>query len=250
MSQSVEIVEPRVYIAVVADEIVASIRDAISDHGRCSIALSGGSTPGAIYRALSRPPSVNDVEWDKVDMYWGDERWVPLDHTSSNYRMTQETLLAHIPQPGPRIHHVRTDLESPEEGAKDYEEQIRKAEGAAAGEIPVFDIVLLGVGEDGHTASIFPKSPVIHEKSAKLCFAVEHPEGGYRVTMSPGLLFSARRVMFIVKGESKADIVSHILEGSASVEETPALLYREATGRVSWFLDSSAALKLDKARYA
>lgn len=239
MKPSVEVVEPKLFTGVVADEIVASVRDSISERGKCSLVLAGGSTPGAIYRLLARPPRVSEVEWDKVDLFWGDERWVPLDHTHSNYRMANETLLSQIPQPKPRIHAVPTNLADAHQGALEYAKTIREIEGSS----PQFDIVLLGIGEDGHTASIFPHSSVIHD-CPDLCAAIEHPQGGFRVTMSPQTIFGARKIIFIVKGDSKAETIFKVLGGAASVDELPARLYEPVAQKVTFFLDSGAAQRL------
>lgn len=249
MGRLIEVIEPKLLTGAVADELVASIRDCISERERCSIVLSGGSTPGAIYRALSLPPRVDDVEWNKVDIYWGDERWVPHDHTHSNYLMTNETLLSSLSDFKLRIHPVNTDLATPQESALKYAEEIRRVEGLSKGQLPKFDIVLLGIGEDGHTASIFPHSKALSVDDCELCVAVEHPEGGYRISMTAGALFSARKILFIVKGESKAEIVSRVIEGNESFEAIPAKLYQKAPENVTFMLDSGAALKLDKSRY-
>ncbi|MCO6429573.1 MAG: 6-phosphogluconolactonase [Deltaproteobacteria bacterium] len=241
MKPNVEVIEPKLFTGVVADEIVATLRDTVSERQRCSLVLAGGSTPGSIYRLLARPPRVGEIEWEKIDIYWGDERWVPLDHTNSNFRMTKETLLSHIPQPHPRVHPVNTSLATAEEGAADYARTIKDLEG----QDPCFDLVLLGIGEDGHTASIFPNASIISD-CPDICAAVEHPEGGFRITLSPKCLFNARKIMFIVKGESKADIISRVIDGSEAVETIPARLYLQSARPVSFFLDSGAALRLSK----
>lgn len=248
MSPNIEVVETKLFVGVIADEIVASVRDSISERGKCSLVLSGGSTPSVLYRTLSKPPRVSDIEWNNVDLYWGDERWVPHDHTHSNYRMVNETLLEQIQKSEPRVHAVNTTLASPEEGARDYANQIRKAEGLTGDQVPTFDIVLLGIGEDGHTASIFPHSVAFKESDSTICVSVLHPDGGHRITLLPGVLFNARKVFFIVKGDSKADIMRRVIEGNDTIEDIPARLFQKASHSVTFFLDSGAALKLDKAR--
>jgi 6-phosphogluconolactonase len=244
---SVEIVDQKSFAGVVADEIVASITDSIHDHGRCLIALCGGGTPSNIYRLLARPPRVSDIEWDKVHIFWGDERWVPADHNRSNFRMTQETLLSHINIPAKNIHPVDTSLASAKKSAQVYEEEIRKTAGIKDKEIPVFDLVLLGLGEDGHTASLFPGSKAIAgEKKGVIACAVKHPDGDEsRVTLAPGVLFSARQILFLVKGEGKSEILKKTLEGEEKVAEIPAQLYRKVSDNVTWFVDSAAATQLE-----
>ncbi|MBN8551109.1 MAG: 6-phosphogluconolactonase [Deltaproteobacteria bacterium] len=247
MKPSVEVIEPKLFAGAVADEIVASVRDVVDEHGRCSIVLAGGSTPSSIYRMLTKPPRVEDVDWAKITMYWGDERWVPHTDNMSNFKMTQETLLSQLPSPGPQIFPVNTALSSPEAGAEAYSKTIATQEKLAAGQMPVFDIVLLGVGEDGHTASLFPKSEIIAKGSTRIAEAVKHPEDGkVRITLTPEALFKARHVFFIVKGDGKADVVKRVLEGNDPVLDVPARLYQQAADRVTFFLDSGAAQRLSK----
>jgi 6-phosphogluconolactonase len=156
--------------------------------------------------------------------------------------MTQETLLGQILGAGPRFFPVPTDVATPADGAARYAETIRRELGAS----PVFDLVILGVGEDGHTASIFPHAPVIHA-SGSICAAVEHPEDKKaRVTLTPEVLFGARRTIFIVKGEAKAEIMKRVLEGDDSVDTIPSKLYTRAEDRTTFFLDSGAAVRLSR----
>ena len=242
----IETFEPKLYDGAVADEIIASIQERIADRGRCSLALAGGSTPGNIYRTLSKPPRATDVEWDKVDIFFGDERWVPEDDDQSNYRMVQETLLSQLKGKSPKVYKVETTLKSTEEGAKAYSQTIQKALSVKAGEIPIFDIVLLGIGEDGHTASLFPKSKTIHA-TGSICYAVQHPVNkGWRVTIGADTLFSAKKVFFIVKGESKAEMVARVIEGNDSVDDIPSRLFTTAKGEVTFLLDSGSAHNLSK----
>ncbi|MFM1848366.1 MAG: hypothetical protein RL417_1840 [Pseudomonadota bacterium] len=242
MAVSVEVVEPVLFAGVVADELVALIGDAIAERGVCTVALAGGSTPGAIYRCLAKPPRVSEVEWSKVHLFWGDERWVPHTDNQSNFKMTQETLLAQIHGAPPQVHPIDTSLPDPESGARAYAEEIR----GVLGKDPVFDLVLLGVGEDGHTASLFPHSPVLREDSVS-CAATQHPEDKKaRVTLTPGVLRKARRVIFIAKGESKADIVRRVLEGTEEPHALPAKLILTGKEGVEFFLDSGAALRLNR----
>ena len=241
---NIEVVEAKLLAGVVADEIIASIQEAIGERGSCSLVLAGGRTPGSIYRLLSRPPRVNQIEWDKVTVFWGDERWVPPDDTQSNFKLASETLLSHIPDPGPEVFPVDTSVGSAKQGAKKYEEAIRGALKLSSGEIPKFDLVLLGVGEDGHTASIFPGSELL-KGGDSICYAVKHPNGGAdRVTFSPKVLSNARRILFIARGESKAEIVHRVLEGDEKAEALPARLFDQVRDVVTWFVDSEAATKL------
>lgn len=239
----IEIVEPVLFAGVVADEIISTIEEAISERGSCSISLAGGSTPGAIYRMLAKPPRVENVDWSKVKLFWGDERWVSPDDVQSNFKMVHETLLSQLGSRQPQIFAVNTSLDTPLQAAKQYAEVIQK-------ELPTeprFDLMLLGIGEDGHTASLFPGAQVLRDKNPALCVATEHPEEKKpRISLSPRAILSSRRILFLVKGEAKADMVQRIIEGNEPVETLPACIYREAQDHVYFFLDSAAALKLKR----
>jgi len=240
---SIEIVEPKLFAGVVADEIVASLSESIAEKGSASLVLAGGRTPSVVYRALSLPPRVEEVPWSNVRVYWGDERWVPVTDNESNQKMVQETMLSHLPKPGPHVFPVNTALTSPEKGAEEYERMIRSGENSPT-EPPVFDVVLLGLGEDGHFASIFPGSGALHE-AARIVVAVPGPGGqGMRISLTPKALLNARRVLFIVRGENKSLIIKRILEGSDAAEDLPGRLAAQAGGNVTWFIDSAAAQRL------
>ena len=243
MKGSVEVVEPKMFAGVVADEIVASISDAISDRGRCSIALAGGRTPAVVYRMLSKPGRVEEVEWSKVALYVGDERWVPTTDDQSNFNMIKEALLQDLRSRKPQAYPVDTSLATPEEGAAAYEALIRKNEG----ENPSFDIVLLGIGEDGHTASLFPGSELITKPSGGIYRAVKSSDGaGHRVTITPEVLRSAKRIIFIVRGNNKAEVLGRVINGVDSVEVLPARLADACEGKVTFFVDSEAGIRLAK----
>jgi len=198
---------------------------------------------------LSRPPRVSEVEWDHLRIYFGDERWVPKDDNQSNYRMASETLLSHLRNPSPQIFSVDTSLGSPDESAEAYAGTIRKKESLQNGGLPEFDIVLLGIGVDGHFASIFPGSASLSSElfSGKdsVCLVEPHPrDGSTRISLSPSTLLSARNIYVIVKGDKKADIVQRVLEGNDSPTDVPARILVQARGKVQWFVDSSAAQQL------
>ncbi len=245
MPKTIEVVETKLFSAVVADEIIASINDSVSESGKCSLVLAGGKTPSVIYRTIAKPPRVSEIEWNKVQVYWGDERWVSRQDTQSNFKMVNETLLSFLPGGGPSVISVDTSFATAHECAVSYEAAIRESTGVSEGEIPVFDLVLLGVGEDGHTASIFPSSRVLdgwQNRDQPICAAVPGPGGeGWRITLSPLALFSAKKIIFIVRGEGKSTVLKKVLEGEADFKSYPAQLYREAKGKVVFFLDTAAA---------
>lgn len=241
---SVEIVEPKLFSGAVADEIVATLNEAISEHGRASLVLSGGKTPGAIYRLLAVPPRVSEVDWTKVSMYFGDERWVPKDDVQSNFKMVNETFLAPLGARAPKIFPVDTTASSPAAGAAAYGKIIKAQEPAGADGVPLFDLMLLGMGDDGHTASIFPGDKTAHV-AGEVAFAPTNPHDNLpRISLTPQVIFGARRIVFIVKGDTKADMVKRVLEGSESAEALPAARFKDAASRVTWFIDSGAAKNL------
>jgi len=242
----IEIVQAKHFASTVADEIIAQVQECLTDKEDCSIVLAGGRTPGSIYRKLAMPPQVSEVEWNRVRLFIGDERWVSKEHDQSNFRMVKETLLNHLPQPGPKSFPVNTTFDTPQEAAADYSRQIKKALQISDQENPVFDLVLLGIGDDGHTASIFPGSPVVNERS-EICMAVEHSVLGSRITLTPAALLDAKRIIFIASGDKKAEVVQRVIEGNEEPEVLPARIFSKVFNRVSFLLDSNAARLLKRA---
>ncbi|MCB9029671.1 MAG: 6-phosphogluconolactonase [Deltaproteobacteria bacterium] len=241
MSFQSEIIETPNFARVVADEIHASISDVLDSKDQCSIVLSGGKTPASIYRLLGRPPRVNSIDWPKVHLFWGDERWVPKDDLHSNYRLVHETLIAHIDNK-PVVHAVDTTLGTSAAGAKAYQEAIINQCGVE----PEFDIVLLGVGTDGHTASLFPGAAELHN-TTDLCFAVRHENVDVdRITLGPKAFLKAKKIFYIVSGQGKAEIVKKVFEGEDDLDHLPAQIYRKAKGSVTVFLDSASGSLLKK----
>lgn len=244
MLPRIEIIEPRLFAGAVADEIVASITEIVGERGQCSVVLSGGSTPAAVYRALATPPRVTDVPWDKVLFFWGDERWVSHSDSRSNYKMASETLLSNISSSKLKVFPIETSLPSASASASQYAKTIAAQKLPERNKLPVFDLVLLGMGEDGHIASVFPGSPVIG-KTGHLCEAVVHPQDkSERVTLTPEILFNAERIIFIVSGQAKANMLKSVFNSEATVNDVPAVLYEQAKDRVTWFLDSAAASQI------
>ena len=245
---NIEVVENKIFAGVVSDEIVASINDAISDHGECKIALAGGKTPSVVYRAIARPPRVGEVDWAKVKIFWGDERFVPQTDVQSNFNMAQEAFLSFLAKISPKYFAVDTSLASASESAKAYEQVLRREFAANEGQMPIFDLVLLGVGEDGHTASIFPQAEILKgdwQHSAEICIASRCPyDDTDRVSLSPAAIINARRIIYIVRGEGKRSVLNKVINGEANILDLPAQLYRECQGKVTFFVDSAAAESL------
>lgn len=242
MSYTIEKSEQRLFAGDVADEIVYRLNDAISARGKATIVLSGGSTPAVVFRALATPPRVGEVDWSKVIFLWGDERWVGKDDQQSNYGMANLQLLQYIKKSTPEEIHIDTSLNNPEEAALDCENRVRKIFNLQNKDIPVFDIVLLGLGDDGHTASLFPGNDNDTSDNRIYRSVVSPIDGTKRITITPEVIINARQTIFIVTGAKKADIVNKILMDSNC--NLPATIFRRAKGHVTWFLDSAAASKV------
>ena len=227
--------DPQQLAEVAARDFAAKARAAIGERGRFTVALAGGSTPKATYEVLASDYA-DRLDWSSVHVFFGDERTVPPDHEDSNYRMAQRTLLSRVPVGS--VHRMRGELQ-PTEAAAAYEEELREFFGASD-EPPSLDLILLGIGEDGHTASLFPETSAleIHDR-----WVVANPVlklETTRLTLTVPVINSARAVNFLVAGEGKAEALKLILEGDADPRQYPAKLVRPAGGPV-WMVDSAAA---------
>ena len=202
-----------------------------------SLALSGGETPRRLFETLASDPT--GIEWENVHLFWGDERFVPADDPSNNFRSVSEALLRKIEIPDKNIHSVPVDAPAAVRAAEIYEQELREFFGIDEAGLPEFDLVLLGLGDDGHTASIFPGSPVIEEKK-KWVSAVTAPQGAApveRVTLTLPVINAARNIFFLVSGESKADVLHDILfAGRLAADEYPAAMI-SPDGPLVWFVD-------------
>lgn len=231
----IEILEDRDALALrVADWMTAT---AVAAGGSCRIALAGGSTPRTLYSVLAGERFRDRFPWSRVAWFWGDERFVPHDHPDSNYGMAFEAMLSRVPAPPLNIHPVPFDG-LPEDAALRYEETLQEAYGATTLEAsrPLFDITLLGLGADGHTASLLPGEPVLGERRRWVA-AVAHGRPETRITLTYPALESSRRTAFLVAGEEKAAILRTIRDGTADV---PAARLKPR-GELVWFLDRAAA---------
>jgi 6-phosphogluconolactonase len=234
-------------VAIAAkDWLIDSIRESISARGKCSIALSGGSTPKRMYQLIAES-SLDELDWSKVTLIWGDERNVPHDHVDSNYRMVREAWLDHCdpskPTTVPHALPVRIAVDSPERAAAEYELLVRRAlsDGDDNGsEFPNIDIVLLGLGDDAHTASLFPETEALDETKRMFVANFVPKFSAYRLTLTAPAINSARTVAFLVCGQSKRPAVEVVLHGSRHPSEYPAQLIEPKQGRLLWFLDTSA----------
>jgi 6-phosphogluconolactonase len=230
--------------------------EAVRARGRAIVSLTGGTTPQRMYETLARNPGT--VPWHAVHLFWGDERHVPPDHKDSNYGMARDALIAHVPIPPAQVHRMRGELPA-ERAAADYERELiavadregRHAERrppAAAGDARLFDLMLLGLGDDAHIASIFPGSPVLDER-VRLVAAPWAPHlDAFRITLTPPALLDAHRIVMVVAGEKKAAAVAAAIEGPEDARRWPAQLLRAAGDIVEWIIDRAAARALASQR--
>jgi 6-phosphogluconolactonase len=226
-----------------ADDLAALARTSVTERGTCSIALSGGSTPRRLFQLLAaRGPGA--LPWEHVDLWWGDERTVPPDHADSNYRMAREALIDPLGLAASHVHRIAGELVDHDAAARAYERQLVAALGAP----PVFDLVLLGLGPDGHTASLFPGSPALGETAR---WVVANPVTSplvhgtaTRITITAPAINAARHVRFLIAGADKAAALAQVLEGPRDPERYPAQLIAPSRGDLVWFVDGAAAASL------
>jgi 6-phosphogluconolactonase len=226
-------------VLAAAEEWRARSSAAVAGAGRFAVALAGGSTPRALYAHLAsaEAPFRDVLPWRRTHVFFGDERAVPPDHADSNYRMARDALLAHVPVPPGNVHRMRGE-DDPDASARAYEEELRAFFGAT----PRFDLLLLGLGPDGHTASLFPGSAVLEERSRLAAAATAGtPPLVRRITLTLPALDAAARVLFLVSGASKAAALARVLQGGAGEGALPAARVRPHTGTVLWLVDRAAA---------
>jgi len=223
-----------------AEAIVAAASEAIAARGRFLLVLSGGSTPRALYELLATPTYAARIDWKRTEVFWGDERCVPPDDRSSNYRMAREALLDRIPISPEAIHRMRGE-DPPEAAAAAYEADLRKVFAAGA---PRFDVVLLGMGDNGHTASLFPHLTAVRETSRWVVAEYVGEVSMWRLTLTPPALNAAARVLFVVVGADKAGMLSRVLQGPRDLDLLPAQVIAPATGVLTWVVDTAAAANL------
>lgn len=221
-----------------ASLFVNASRNSIATRTKFAVAISGGSTPRRLYTLLSSSPYCDQVDWQKVHFFWADERCVPVEDEASNFKVAFDRLISKVPIPDGHIHRIKGE-EDPGKAARDYEADIREFFGASG--LPVFDLVLLGMGEDGHTASLFPGSKSL-EETARLAVPVylEKPNRN-RITLTLPVLNNAAQILFLVAGSSKAAVLSEILSDKEKKREFPAGRIRPVQGKVIWLIDREAA---------
>jgi 6-phosphogluconolactonase len=221
-----------------AERIAEALETRLQGKEDPTLVLTGGKTPKPAYELLSMHPYGNRIDWARVDFFWGDERCVPPDNPESNFGMAWNALISKINAPSHRIHRIAGELNDAERAASLYESEIRSITSSAG--IPSFDLVLLGMGEDGHTASLFPGT---HWDEERLVVANRMPQSGAnRISMTPRLLNGAKTTIFMVSGLNKAKALADVLENPGT--ELPAARIRPARGRLTWMVDRAAASQL------
>lgn len=220
-----------------AELFVQLAAESISSHDRFAVALSGGSTPKILY---SRLAGIADIPWNGIHLFWGDERCVPPDHRDSNYRMTREALLDRAPIPAANIHRIRGEDPQPETAALDYELEIRNVFGTADA-WPRFDLVFLGMGDDGHTASLFPGTSALKVTDRLVVSNYVEKFAANRITFTAPLINHAAHVAFLISGESKASPLKEVLHGTRQPDIYPSQLIQPVDGKLTLFVDHPAA---------
>src|SRR5438094_250502 len=219
----------------VAEWLAETIARTVAASGHCTIALSGGGTPQPVYAALAAPDLANGIDWPKIDVYFGDERAVPPDDRESNYRMATDTLLSHVPVPESRGHRIKAERRDLEAAADAYAQALPEA----------LDVLVLGMGADGHTASLFPGSPALSERRRRVVVVASPKQPRQRVTITPPVIAAARQVVMLVTGGEKAAGGARALAGDTPPQrQVPAVLARRP--HAVWFLDPAAAARLPR----
>jgi 6-phosphogluconolactonase len=228
-----------------AEQFVDVAEQAVMERGRARIAISGGSTPKAAFQLLADPaePFQERMPWDKLELYWVDERTVPPDDPDSNYRMTREAMLDHIPLRTEQVHRMEGELE-PEVAAARYESVLRNTFRLEGAETPRFDLIALGMGDDGHTASLFPHTEAIHEMGRMVTANQVPQKGTWRITLTWPVINQGGSVFFLIGGKSKAELVKEVFMGPRDPERLPSQLIWPASGILTLILDKDAAALL------
>ena len=240
------------------------IGETLHEHDRFTIALTGGSTPKNLYSLLASDEFKNRIDWSRLHIFWGDERYVPFTDDRNNAKMSFDSLLDHVPVPKSQIHPMRTDIDA-EQSAKEYEKildgyfseaasYMLQASGSGPGmplitdypSLTTFDLVLLGLGGNAHTLSLFPGEVMIHEKKRWVISYFVKEVNMVRITLTAPFVNLSRRIAFLVSGQNKADAVSHVILNDYAPDLYPAQLIKPANGELYWFLDEAAAMRLEK----
>lgn len=226
-----------------AEQFVHLATQAVAASGRFAVALTGGTTPKGLYHLLAdegagfRPR----VPWDRLHVFWGDERHVPPDHRDSNYRMAHEAMLSRVPVPPQDVHRIKAENPDAGQAADEYAGELRHFFRPGAGRFPRFDLILLGMGPDGHTASLFPGTEAVREQVRWVAAPWVEKLRAHRITLTPPVLNNASCTIFLVSGEEKAEALRAVLQGDHQPDRFPAQVVRPVDGRLLWLVDRAAA---------
>ncbi len=229
-----------------AEEFIRAASEAVEKRGRFAVALAGGSTPKSLYALLAANAS-SSLPWSQMFFFFGDERHVPPDHPDSNYRMANESLFSKAPIPQGNVFRMPTENPDADAVAAAYEQTLRNFFSAKPGEFPSFDLILLGMGPDGHTASLFPETAALEERSRLVVANWVEKLKTSRITLTLPVLNAARCVAFLVSGADKAPALHQVLEGDGPGEKYPSKLVQPERGKLIWFVDRAAASELSSA---
>jgi 6-phosphogluconolactonase len=241
--REIQIVENGEAVSRAAAEMMVSLAlEKLKSKESFAVALSGGSTPKNMFAVLANEAALrNRMPWDKVHFFWGDERHVAPDHSDSNYRMANAALLSRVPVPPENIHRIRAENPDAGKAAEDYEQELRGFFKLETEQLPAFDCVFLGMGPDGHTASLFPATKALHEHERLVVSNWVDKFQSYRITMTTRVLNNADMVIFLVSGEEKAEPLRVVLEGEKQTDRYPSQLIEPTHGKLLWLVDQAAA---------
>jgi 6-phosphogluconolactonase len=226
-----------------ADVFVQAANEAIAAKGSFTVALTGGSSPKQLHYLLTTPAYSQQVDWANVYVFWGDERWVPLDDDRSNAKMAYGTLLNFVQIPSGQIYPMYSDAHTPEEFAAVYEQSIKDIVSPEG----TFDLIFLGMGDDGHTASLFPGTAVLSEQTKWVDAYYLEPQSMYRITLTAPLINRAKKIVVVAFGEKKANALYEVLEGESNPAKYPSQLLKPINGDLTFMVDKAAAQKLSEA---
>ncbi|HVX15058.1 MAG TPA: 6-phosphogluconolactonase [Pirellulales bacterium] len=248
-SPQIQVVADRDALCRAAADLFLSLSQAaVQQRGRFTVALSGGSTPRDFYALLANPdaPYRGQLAWDKLFFFWGDERHVPPDHADSNYRMANEALLSKAPVPEGNIHRIQAEMPDAEMAAHAYQENLQSFFQLSGDCPPCFDLALMGLGPDGHTASLFPQTAALHERDRWVAANWVQKLHTHRITLTVPVLTRAAEILFLVAGADKATALRDVFHGPYHPDQWPAQVFRNSAGHVAWLIDQLAARQLPK----
>ncbi|HLQ26138.1 MAG TPA: 6-phosphogluconolactonase [Acidiferrobacterales bacterium] len=230
--------------SLAAEQVVTAAQEAIVAHALFFIALAGGKTPEQLYQMLAQPAFADRVDWSRTHVFFSDERCVPPDHDDSNYRLAATTLLSHVSIPAMQIHRMQGELSDARQAARDYAQLLLERLPRTPQGVPVFDLILLGLGQDGHVASLFPGTPILQEHTQPVAAVYVEKLHSWRISLTLPVIAATQRILLLIAGDAKAGVVHDLLYAADASAGFPLRLI-QPEGRIDWYLDAAAANKLD-----